>query len=177
MLDVVLTLSIMRYMKKNLITNINQYKHTYILLQSEYWEVGNRYTWKRLASQCQRCIKLCMQEQSENMTMKTASPSHHGIIDLLHKLHNLPLLCPIMHHFVTEMCAHFCYKMMHYGIFVQCIMGFVRWSIKTVIERKPCIILHLTYIGSLTKSSGKIVFQKAFVKKNKWKNRKGFICD
>ena len=33
-----------------------------------------------------------------------------------------------MHHFVTEMCtcAHFCYKMVHCGIFVKCIVGFVR---------------------------------------------------
>ena len=31
------------------------------------------------------------------------------------------------------MCAHFCYKMMHYGIFVQCIVQFVRWHYDDVI--------------------------------------------
>ena len=25
------------------------------------------------------------------------------------------------------MCAHFCYKMVHCGLYVQCIMGFKRW--------------------------------------------------
>ena len=37
--------------------------------------------------------------------------------------------CPrlTMHHFVTEMCtcAHFCYKMLHCGIFIWCFVGFV----------------------------------------------------
>ena len=27
----------------------------------------------------------------------------------------------------VHMCAHFCYKMVHCGIFVWCILGFVRW--------------------------------------------------
>ena len=27
----------------------------------------------------------------------------------------------------VHLCAHFCYKMAHYGIFVRCIVGFVRW--------------------------------------------------
>ena len=37
-----------------------------------------------------------------------------------HKSHNALDKCPTMHHFVTEMCthAHFCYKMVHYGILV-----------------------------------------------------------
>ena len=36
---------------------------------------------------------------------------------------------PTMHHFVTEMCtrAHFCYKILHCGIWHRCILGFVRW--------------------------------------------------
>ena len=27
----------------------------------------------------------------------------------------------------VHMCAHFCYTMMHYGIYIWCIVGFVRW--------------------------------------------------
>ena len=43
-----------------------------------------------------------------------------------------PCTCPIFHNAPfcnrnVHMCAHFCYKMMHCGEFVQCIMGFVSW--------------------------------------------------
>ena len=50
-------------------------------------------------------------------------------IDLLHKSHNVSVSYPTGHHFVTEMykCVQLCYKMVHYGLFVYCIMGFVRW--------------------------------------------------
>ena len=50
-------------------------------------------------------------------------------IDQLHKSHDTPVPYPIMHHFVTEicMCAHFCYKMVHCGIWDWCIVGYVRW--------------------------------------------------
>ena len=48
--------------------------------------------------------------------------------------HNAPVPCPIMHHFVTEMCTYvhisvtkWCIKMEHCGIFFWCIVGFVRW--------------------------------------------------
>ena len=37
--------------------------------------------------------------------------------------HNAPFCNRNVH-----MCAHFCYKIVHYGIFVQCIVGFVRWE-------------------------------------------------
>ena len=47
--------------------------------------------------------------------------------DQLLKSHDAPVPCPTMHHFVTEICACFCYKMLHYGTFVWCIVGFVRW--------------------------------------------------
>ena len=49
-------------------------------------------------------------------------------INLLHKSHNAPFPYPTMHHFVKEMCTHehFCYKMVHCGIFVKSNMGFVR---------------------------------------------------
>ena len=49
-------------------------------------------------------------------------------IDLLHNSHNAPVPYLTMHHFVTEMCMcpHFCYKMVHFGIFIECIVGFVR---------------------------------------------------
>ena len=36
--------------------------------------------------------------------------------------HNAPFCDRNVH-----MCAHFCYKMVHYGIFMKCIMGFIRW--------------------------------------------------
>ena len=41
-------------------------------------------------------------------------------------------ICAISHNATfcnrnVHMCAHFCYKMVHYGIFVWCIVGFVRW--------------------------------------------------
>ena len=50
-------------------------------------------------------------------------------INPLKKSHNAPVPYPTMHHFVTEMCihAHFCYKVVHCGIFVWCIVGSVRW--------------------------------------------------
>ena len=46
-----------------------------------------------------------------------------------HKSHTAPFPYPTMHHFVTVICtfSHFCYKMMHFGIFVRCIVGFGRW--------------------------------------------------
>ena len=36
--------------------------------------------------------------------------------------HNAPFCNRTVH-----MCAHFCYKIVHYGMFAYCIMGFVRW--------------------------------------------------
>ena len=43
-------------------------------------------------------------------------------LELLHKSHNARVPYPTMHHFVTDIhvhvCAKFCYKMVHYGIFV-----------------------------------------------------------
>ena len=41
-------------------------------------------------------------------------------------------ICAISHNAAfcsrnVHMCAHFCYKMVHCGIFVWCIVGFVRW--------------------------------------------------
>ena len=47
-------------------------------------------------------------------------------IDPSHKSQNASVPHPTMQHFVTE-CAHFCYKMLHCGIFAWCIVGFVRW--------------------------------------------------
>ena len=50
-------------------------------------------------------------------------------INLLYKPHNALDKYLTMHHSVTGICtrAHFCYKMVHCGIFVRCIVGFVRW--------------------------------------------------
>ena len=49
-------------------------------------------------------------------------------IDPSHKSHNASDKYPTMHHFVTEMCtfAHFCYKMVHCGIWDWCIVRFVQ---------------------------------------------------
>ena len=38
------------------------------------------------------------------------------------------------------MCAHFCYKMVHFGIFVWCIVGFVIW-VYYIIHVVYCIIM------------------------------------
>ena len=48
-------------------------------------------------------------------------------IDPSHKSHNASDKYPTMHHIVTEMCtrAHFCYKMVHCGIWDCWIVGFV----------------------------------------------------
>ena len=50
-------------------------------------------------------------------------------IDPSHKSHDALVPYPTMQHFVAELCTcvHFCYKMLHCGIFVWCIVGFVRW--------------------------------------------------
>ena len=79
--------------------------------------------------QCLSCSDLTIWEGTEIVTPAMA-----------YRWHALLNCCtnPTMHHstshnapFGTEMCmcAHFCYKMVHYGIFVWCIMGFVRWVI------------------------------------------------
>ena len=46
--------------------------------------------------------------------------------DPSHKSHNASDKCPTIHHFVTEMCIHihFCYKMVHHGIWEWCIVEF-----------------------------------------------------
>ena len=46
-------------------------------------------------------------------------------IDPSHKSHNALGTYPTMHQFVTE-CAHFCYKMVHCGIWEWCIVEFVQ---------------------------------------------------
>ena len=46
---------------------------------------------------------------------------------LIHKSHNAPVPYPTMHHFGTEMCTHFCYRIVHCGTPAWCIVGFVRW--------------------------------------------------
>ena len=45
---------------------------------------------------------------------------------MLQESHNTTVPIPTVRHFVTEMCcAHSCYEMVHCGIFVSCIVGFV----------------------------------------------------
>ena len=54
---------------------------------------------------------------------------------------NAPVPNPTMHHFVTEMCTHFCYKMVYCGIFVKCLVGFDRWVINWTLEQTSSLIL------------------------------------
>ena len=59
-------------------------------------------------------------EDVDLLDRQPSEPSHNS-----HKtLDNYPT----MHHFVTEMCtrAHFCYIMVHCGIWDWCIVGFVQ---------------------------------------------------
>ena len=62
-----------------------------------------------------------------SLGLNELSNSHS--IDSSHKSHKAPDLYPTMHHFVAEMCtcAHFCYKMVHCGLFGGCIVGSLRW--------------------------------------------------
>ena len=54
-------------------------------------------------------------------------PARNQAINPSYKSHNAPVPYQTMHHFVTEMCihAHFCYKMVHHGIWDRYIVGFV----------------------------------------------------
>ena len=55
------------------------------------------------------------------------------IIDLSHISQNAPVPYPTIYRLVVEVCihvhtcAHFCYKVVHGGMFGWCIVGFVRW--------------------------------------------------
>ena len=67
------------------------------------------------------CAHLC----DSVFDFEQPSPSlkhHHCGIGLLHRSHSATFCNRNVH-----MCAHFCYKMVHYGIFVKYIVGFVRW--------------------------------------------------
>ena len=48
--------------------------------------------------------------------------------------HNAPVPYPTMPQFVTFICTctHFCYKTMYCGIFVWCIVEFVRWVFRSI---------------------------------------------
>ena len=60
-----------------------------------------------------KCITWIHQEQSYNYIEIKPNKSH-----------NIPVPHPTMHLFVTEICAHFWYKMAHCGILVWYIVGF-----------------------------------------------------
>ena len=49
--------------------------------------------------------------------------------------HNAPCCSRNVH-----MCAHFCYKMVHFGIFVRCIVGFVIWFIHWGLNKMAAIL-------------------------------------
>ena len=70
----------------------------------------------------------CMKETREHVSGTLAA----GYIPInpSHKSHNAPAssishIAPFCNRNV-HMCAHFCYKIVHCGIFAQCIVGFVR---------------------------------------------------
>ena len=61
--------------------------------------------------------------------------------DLLHKSHNTPVLyqtnnAPFCNRNVHDTCAHFCYKIVHCGIFVWCIVGYLRWVFPMKIQHQ-----------------------------------------
>ena len=96
------------------------YKSMFCIVKSMYnLHDSHIYLWMNLSFLC----RLSRSGDAGNLVIIGSC------IDLLHKSHNAPIPYPIMHHFVTEMCmcAHFCYKMVHCGIFDVCIVGFMRW--------------------------------------------------
>ena len=66
-------------------------------------------------------------------------------IDPSHKSHNALEKYSMMHHFVTEMCtrAHFCCKMLHFGIRVSSIVPLLRQSYPLILfVRIVCTFVH-----------------------------------
>ena len=71
---------------------------------------------------------------AEKLTRWITTQGHNNTeLYLLHKFHNPPVLYILSHNHApscnrnVHMCAHFCYKMVHCGIFIWCIVGFGRW--------------------------------------------------
>ena len=94
------------------------------------------------------------------------------MINPSHKSHNASVKYPTMYQFVTEMCthSHSCYKMLHCGIWVWCIVGFVRlvyeiiwhyWSWLLVLLMACCLSML-----SSTKSSTEQMHQLIYHKEN-----------
>ena len=81
-------------------------------------------------------------------TISTLTPHTHMPIDLSHKSHNAPVPHHTMHHFVSEMCAHFCNTMVHFGIFVLCAVGFVG----SILYKKAFSQEHVIGINNTSKS-------------------------
>ena len=86
----------------------------------------------RSPAECWLCISSCWHWQqcqfSPKYLQQTPRRSPSQAIDPSHKSHNASDRYPTMYHFVTEMCtrAHFCYKMVHCGIWDWRIVGFVQ---------------------------------------------------
>ena len=82
-----------------------------------------------------------MTKLQENHEFRKISPlsSKHVSVDLSHKSHSSPVRQTTMHHFITEMCAYLCYKMVHCGIYLWCLGWFVTWNFadRCKIWRKP----------------------------------------
>ena len=97
-------------------------------------------------------------------------------IDPSHKSHNALHKYPIMHLFLTEMCtrAHFCYKMLHFGIWHRCILRFVKgvyqhscsvwcgqkhkWTVSSVLEQQTLLQLAYRFIVIWTKTQSQVGF-------------------
>ena len=75
-------------------------------------------------------------------------------IDVSNKSHSAPVPYPTMHHFVTKMCIHvehFCYKMLHYGIFAWCMWDLWDWLISMKTSTKIDVDILLIFICTYRK--------------------------
>ena len=73
-------------------------------------------------------------------------------VDIIHKPHNASVPYPIMHHFVTEMCARVHISVTKRCImgYFSCIVGFVRWVYWfSVVKPVPDLCVHTTLTSYL----------------------------
>ena len=89
----------------------------------------------------------------------------HTKLDPLHNCHEAPLIShnsPFGNKKV-HMCEHFSYKMVHFMIFVQCNLLFVRWVYGTVLNRN---MTDTKWINWIWHSSGKFTIPISLLVKN-----------
>ena len=108
---------------------VHKYSHGYVLLFP-----GNTISFCKLIWR----ILLKFQITHYNIPQRDRNPVQSQ------KFHNAPILYPTMHHFVTEMCADFCRKMVHIEMSVWCTVGL--WD-------EP-IFLYLLGIRKLLQNTG-----------------------